>query len=285
MEVLISRRAAMTALGPAALAAGAARPGRIELGVCEPAANFEQAVRFGFDYYEPEASEIAAMSREAYEGFKARVLASPIRCKAFRSFVRSHKLVGDAVPDESLRTYVTETTARCAELGARIIVFGSGGARRIPDGFPRGRAWEQLCSFLRLAGDTARRHGITIGIEPLRKQESNTINSVGEALRLARDTDHPNIRIIVDFYHLRQENESPDLLWEARPQIVHLHFANPAGRVWPKHPDEDPEYRHFFRVLREIEYQGGLTIEAPNGSMAKDAPEALRFFEEMLGRA
>jgi D-psicose/D-tagatose/L-ribulose 3-epimerase len=280
--VPVTRRGALVSLTSAAIAA-AARKGPIELGVCEPAANFEDAVRLGFDYYEPEASEIAAMDQAAYESFQSRVLSSPIRCKAFRSFIRSHKLVGEAVPLESLRTYVAQTTARCAALGARVIVFGSGGARQIPDGFSRTRAWDQLCTFLRMAGDAARRHGITIGIEPLRRQESNVVNSVGEALHLARDTHHPSVRIIVDFYHLRQENESPDVLWEARPQIVHLHFANPAGRVWPKRPDEDPEYRHFFRVLKEIEYRGGLTIEAPNGVMRKDAPESLRFFEEMLG--
>jgi D-psicose/D-tagatose/L-ribulose 3-epimerase len=133
-----------------------------------------------------------------------------------------------------------------------------------------------------MAGDTAKPHGITIAIEHLRRQETNIINTVGEALRLARDTDHPNVRIVVDYYHLRHENESPDVLREARPLVVHLHFANPAGRVWPKRADEDPFYRHYFRVVREIGYRGGLTIEAPNGSMAKDAPEALRFFDEML---
>jgi sugar phosphate isomerase/epimerase len=279
--MLITRRTTLAALGAAAIATPARR-GPIRIGVCEPTAHFQQAVDFGFDYFEPEAAEIAAMDESAYQRFLAQVRASPIRCLAIRSFIRTHKLVGTAVPEQSLKEYVTATTARCAALGARVIVFGSGGARSIPDGFSRTRAWDQLCEFLRMAGDAARRHRILIGIEPLRRQESNVVNTVGEALRLARDAAHPNVRIIVDFFHLRHEEESPDVLYEARPHIVHLHFANPAGRVWPKRPDEDPGYKRFFQVLREIRYRGGLTIEAPNGTMAKDAPEALRFFEEML---
>ncbi len=279
---MMTRRAliAGTAAGAAVKAYG--RFGSVELGVCEPAAHFERAVAFGFDYYEPEASEIAAMDDGAFTQFKARVLASPIRCKAFRSFIRGLKVVGGDVRPDDLRAYVDRTMARCREVGCEVMVFGSGGARNVPPGFPRERAMDQLRSFLRDAGDAARRHDMVIGIEQLRKEESNVINTVGEALALARDVDHSNVRIIVDFYHLRKANENPDVMWEARRDIVHMHFANPSGRVWPKRPDEDPEYRHFFRVVREMDYRRGLTIEAPNGSMEKDAEASLRFFAEML---
>ena len=278
----LSRRALMAGAFAGAAARAYGRIGSVEFGVCEPAAHFEQAVAFGFDYYEPEASEIAAMDDGAFAQFKARVLRSPIRCKAFRSFIRSHKIVGGDVRPDDLHAYVNRTMARCREVGCEVMVFGSGGARNVPPGFPRERAMDQLRGFLRAAGDAARRHGMVIGIEQLRREESNVINTVGEALALAHEVAHPNVRIIVDYYHLRKTNENPDVMWKARHDIVHLHFANPSGRVWPKRPEEDPEYRHFFRIVREMNYRGGLTIEAPNGSMEKDAEASLRFFAEML---
>jgi hypothetical protein len=52
--------------------------------------------------------------------------------------------------------------------------------------------------------------------------------------------------MIIDYYHLRVESENPEILLRAREQIVHLHFANPNGRRWPKSADEDPEYAPAF---------------------------------------
>lgn len=272
-----SRRAILLA----ALAAHA-RPGPIQLGVCEPTANFATAVKFGFDYFDPEAVEIAGMSAERFAEFKAEVDRSPIRCHAARSFIRRGVLVGPN-PSQDLEPYLVTTTARCAALGAKVIVFGSGGARNIPEGFPRAKAWEQLCAFLRKAGDIAKPHNITIAIEHLRRAETNVVNTVAEAVQLADDTAHPNVRIVVDFYHLRHENDTPEVLYKAQKHIVHLHIANPAGRVWPKLSDSEPMYKRFFQVIREIGYRGGISIEAPNGRMINDAPDTLRFIAEMLG--
>ena len=221
------------------------------------------------------------MSEDQFAAFKAQVEASPIRCHAFRSFIRRGVLVGPN-PSQDLEPYLRTTTARCAALGAKVIVFGSGGARNVPDGFSQTKAWEQLCAFLRKAGDIAKPHNITIAIEHLRRAETNVVNTVAEAVRLADDTAHPNVRIVVDYYHLRHENDTPDVLYKAQKHIVHLHIANPAGRVWPKLTDADPYYKRFFEVVREIGYRGGISIEAPNGKMANDAPESLRFFAEML---
>ena len=271
----LTRRAILAAL------AAQARPGPIQLGVCEPTASFAAAVKFGFDYFDPEAVEIAAMSAEQFDNFKAQVMSSPIRCHAFRSFIRRGVLVGPN-PSQDLDQYLVTTTARCAALGAKVIVFGSGGARKVPDGFSRTKAWDQLCVFLRKAGDIAKPHNITIAIEHLRRVETNVVNTVAEAAQLADDTAHPNVRIVVDYYHLRHENDTPDVLYKAQKHIVHLHIANPAGRVWPKLADQEPLYKRFFQVIREINYRGGISIEAPNGKMVNDAPESLRFFAEML---
>ena len=67
----------------------------------------------------------------------------------------------------------------------------------------------------------------------------------------------------------------------ARNEIVHLHFANPTGRRWPHAASEDPEYRRFFSLVKEIGYKGGLSIEG-NGTFEEDADASLRFFREML---
>src|SRR5207248_236886 len=95
-------------------------------------------------------------------------------------------------------------------------------------------AWRQIRAFLKLAGDIAQPKEMVIAIEPLRKQESNILNTGEESLKMVREVDHPAIKMIIDYYHLREEKEDPSILQRARDAIVHLHFANPDGRVWPR---------------------------------------------------
>jgi sugar phosphate isomerase/epimerase len=161
------------------------------------------------------------------------------------------------------------------------VVWGSAGSRNVPSGFSRERAWQQIQSFLRMAGDAARPRGLIIAIEPLRKQESNILNTGAETLRLVREVHHPNVKMIIDYYHLRVENEDPEIVWKARKQIVHFHFANPSGRVWPKSPTEDLVYGRFFQMVKKIKYRGGISIEA-RGTFENDGPNSLAFFHQEL---
>jgi len=269
----------MGAMGAARVAR--AKVGNINFGVCGDAAHFDTAARYGFDYYEPEVAEISLMDDSKFQAFKEKVLASPIRCYAFRSFIRRLQVVGDNIRQDELRAYLEQNLNRCQQLGGKVVVWGSAGSRNVPEGFSRDKAWEQIQGFLRLVGDIARRNNIVIGIEPLRKKESNIINTGGEALKLLREVNHPNVKMIIDFYHLREENEDPQIITRAGKDIAHLHFANPAGRRWPQSASEDPLYKTFFTLVKQIGYSGGLSIEG-NGTFEADAETSLRFFKEML---
>lgn len=277
-----SRRTFLTRLGAALVAAPAvARAGQIEIGVCSKTANLEKAIRYGFDYIEPSVAEISLMDETAFQAFKARVTTSPIRCECFNSFIRKLRVVGDEVDRDALRAYMETNLQRCRQLGAGVVVWGSSGSRNVAAGYSRERAWQQIVEFLRLAGEVAKPTGIVVAIEPLRKQESNIINTGAEALRLVREVGHPNFRMIIDYYHLRVENEDPEIVWTARKEIVHFHFANPAGRVWPKDPAEDPEYGRFFALVKKIGFHGGISVEA-RGTFENDAAAALTFFRHEL---
>ena len=116
--------------------------------------------------------------------------------------------------------------ARLSTLGVEVLVFGSGGARRVPDGFDRGQAWTQLVDFSRRAADAARPYKITVAIEPLRQQETNIINTAAEGLELVNAVNHPNFQLMIDFYHLASEHEDPAIVLEAKDHC-HLHVANP----------------------------------------------------------
>ncbi|HTS69798.1 MAG TPA: sugar phosphate isomerase/epimerase family protein [Terriglobia bacterium] len=280
-----SRRAFLSQLASLALTATAGRSApsdrRFQVGVCAPTADFDQVERFGFDYLEAPAAEISAMSEAQFRAFRAQVLASRLRCRAFNNFTRTFRIVGPDASPRAHEAYLDICLPRCRELGGEIVVWGSAGSRNVPDGYSRDRAWAQIVQFLQMAGERARPLQLIIAIEPLSHPESNIINTAAEALRLVREVDHPNVRMIVDFYHLRRENEDPEIIFQARSEIVHFHFANPQGRRWPKDPGEDPEYAHFFQILKKIGYGGGISIEG-RGSLQQDAVDSLAFFRGEL---
>lgn len=258
----------------------------IQIGVCVPTGDLDQVVRYGFDYLEPPAASVSTMSESDFQAFKTKLMASPIRCECFNIFItrKDLRVVGDDVNWEALPVYLNHTLARCRELGGSIVVWGSSGSRNVPPGYSREKAWSQIKEFLGRAGDIARRHGIIIAIEPLRHQESNIINTGAEALQLVHEVNNPNVKMIIDYYHMRIEKESPEIVWKARKEIVHFHFANPHGRLWPKSPAEDPVYSEFFKMVKKIHFHGGISIEG-RGSLAQDGAASLAFFREEITAA
>jgi D-psicose/D-tagatose/L-ribulose 3-epimerase len=272
-----------SALGAGALAAVPAisKSGEVQIGVCAGAEDLAKADRWGFDYLEPPAAAIAALSAAEFERVLRQVLASRLRCRSFNSLIRTMQVVGDQADLDAVSRYLDSTLERCRQLGARVVVWGSASSRNIPAGRSRQQTWQEIKRFLARAGDIAKSHGLVIGIEPLRKQESNIINTGAEALQLVDEVKHPNVKMIIDYYHLRMENENPEILLRARENIVHLHFANPNGRRWPKSANEDPEYAQFFQLVRQIGYTGGLSTEA-RGTFEDDGAASLAFLRSEL---
>jgi D-psicose/D-tagatose/L-ribulose 3-epimerase len=278
-RMLCNRRDVLLALA-GALPAFAKIDG-VKIGVSGGMENFSKAEAVGFDYFEPNVALLSVLSDEAFAEIRKQVQASRIRCECCNNFIRTLKVVGPSVDSAALKAYMNKMLDRCRELGATIVVWGSAGSRNVPEGFSRETAWSQIKEFLSYAGDLARSKEIVLAIEPLRHPDSNIINTGAEALRLVHEVNHPNVKTMIDYYHMRSEKEDSKILVEAAAEIVHLHFANPEGRKWPKSPDEDPEYARFFALMKQIHYKQRLSIEG-RGTLDADAPASLEFFRHEM---
>ena len=120
-------------LGPMALSRSAqVKAGSIEFGGCASAEHFETAVRLGFDYFEMEVTEISQMDDATFAALKAKVLASPIRCRAFRSLIRKYQVVGEnaSAQQNQVKAYLEQNLDRCRQLGGRVVVWGSSQSRK-----------------------------------------------------------------------------------------------------------------------------------------------------------
>ncbi len=173
------------------------------------------------------------------------------------------KVVGPHVDHERLVRYADTAFRRGSELGIKTIVFGSGGARQIPDGWSHADAFLQFIEALEICAPLAAKHGVTLVVEPLNRGECNLVNTVIEGAVAVAQVDHPNIRLLVDIFHMLRNEESPEDIVKVGPWIAHAHIAEKADRTAPGVRGDD--FSAFFRALEKAGYKGDMSIECALG--------------------
>ncbi|MFM9030892.1 MAG: hypothetical protein ACKOTF_09465, partial [Opitutaceae bacterium] len=92
------------------------------------------------------------------------------------------KCSGPDIDCARLDRYAQTVFRRCREIGMTIIVFGSAGARMVPDGFPVAKGFEQYVDMLKQFGPLAEEAGVTLVVELLNSRR----RPAGGAPRAAR---------------------------------------------------------------------------------------------------
>jgi sugar phosphate isomerase/epimerase len=165
----------------------------------------------------------------------------------------------------------------------KYLVFNSGPARKAPEGMPPREARQALVELGRRMARKARPHGIEVLLEPLRRTDTNQVNTVAEAIEVVRAVGQPNFRILVDHSFMAIEKEDPAVLKKARGLIRHVHIARPQGRTYPVAEDAE-SYQALFAALAAIRYQGGISIHARTDNFFADAPRALAYLRAELAK-
>ncbi len=252
----------------------------MKFGVVSDLKNMELIAELGFDYIEGHVTAVANMDDEAFEALVKKNETSPVQAEAFCVLLPgSIKVTGPEVDPAQQAAYLDRAFARLQRLGAGPVVFGSGGARRVPDGFDRAEAWHQLISFGRMLAEKATAHGLTIVMEPLNTKETNIINTQVDGIKLMEDIDRPGFEILSDFYHLYLAGEGRAEVAACGARLKHTHIANPAGRVAMKKSD-GMDYDAFFAGLADCGYHGRLSIEGNIKDLRAELPEALELLRE-----
>jgi D-psicose/D-tagatose/L-ribulose 3-epimerase len=266
------------------VSSGIAQHERVQVGYCTSLKNLQTAKAAGFDYVELSTTEIATMPDPDFENAAREIKEVGLPVPATNLFLPATlKVTGPEIDTAQQMKYVTTAFDRLSRLGTRIVVFGSGGARRVPDGFAHDEAFRQLVDFGRRIAPLARSRGITVAVEPLRHEETNIINSAAEGLQLVEAIADPGFQLMIDFYHLASEHEDPAIIGRAKAHLRHLHMANPHGRVFPRVWDEY-DYGPFFAALREIGYDQRISVEASAKDVAAEAPQAIALLRHAFER-
>ena len=233
-------------------------------GICTSIEHQAVAESAGYDYIELPVTSTLVPEQDHFDHgqLQKMLVESHMPVEAFNILLPSDlRVVGESTDVERQDRYLERAFARASALGAVIIVFGSGGPRRRPELFPENTARSQILDFLGRAGRIAQRYHLILVIEPLNHLESNQMLSVAEAAAFATAVNLPSVKVLADLYHMTVEGEAIDVLRKAGSLLSHVHVAGAADRRAPTE-DDAAFLRPLFRVLKEINYEGRISVEA-----------------------
>ncbi|MDD4440498.1 MAG: sugar phosphate isomerase/epimerase [Kiritimatiellae bacterium] len=243
-------------------ARAADRQGKILFGVCAGPDKAERLKAIGYDFIEGGVGGTfkPTMPDAEYEAELAKLKQSALPFRSCNGFIPStYRLTGPETTHDTALEYAVTACRRADLLGVPCIVFGSGGARKLPDGFDASKGREQFIDFCSKLGDRIQDLKVTIVLEPLNKGETNLLNSVTEGIAYVDAIDRPRIQLLADFYHMMKEDEGPDAIRKAGARIRHCHIAELEGRKAPGTKGED--LSRYFKALHDIGYTGGVSCE------------------------
>ena len=228
----------------------------------------------GLDYIElPVAKSLLGDERE-FEALADGLRMSRLGVPAVNVFLPgSLKVVGPDARPEQLAAYAAQALARARRLAVSLLVFGSGASRMVPEGFSRAAALDQFEAAVRVAQVEASKQGVTVALEPLHSEETNLLNTVGEAAAYIRDRRLDGVRVVADLWHMECERESLDVIEEVGGLIAHAHVAAAERRAPGQAPDR---IEPFLLRLRQAGFNGACSIECNWTDLAREVPVAAR---------
>lgn len=241
----------------------------------------DEIAALGYDYVEGRFNLFTDCDEELVEKMKAALERTGLKCEACNCFIPGNlRLTGDEVDEEALKAHIEKGMSGASKLGCKIVVFGSGGARNIPETISRERGCEQIVHFLRdIVAPIAEKYGITVVTEPLKSSETNVLNTVKEAVEMADIVNNPCIASLGDLYHMYAENETPESLEGFAGKVKHCHIAEVTSRNYPAEGDEY-DYKRFIDVMEKIGCER-CSVEGRTSDYIGDSKKAIELLRKL----
>lgn len=256
---------------------------QIDLGVCAEVDKNNLIFRNNFTFLEESVSRFLA-PREDDEHFNAnlsKLKESKLKVYAVNGFLPGDlKCVGPDDNTDKILTFAETTFSRMQKAETKILVFGSGGSRRIPEGFDPEIARKQFISINKKIAPLAEKYKVTIVLEPLNYGETNLLNTLEEGITYTSEVNHPNIRLLADFFHMLRNGETAASVLKAGELLLHTHIAEKENRTAPGVAGDD--FRSFFAALKQIGYKGKLAVECRWKDMEQELPLAYKTIQDQM---
>ncbi len=166
-------------------------------------------------------------------------------------------------PDPAVRRHTAEYLKHlvrfCADLGGRIMVFGSPAQRKLPPEVSFDQGLIFAAEVFRSIFPDLERYGIILAVEPLSPAETNFLCTAAEAMQLVDLLRSPNVQLNLDCKAMASEKIPMEkIIRDHAKYLAHFH-ANDPNLQGPGFGDLD--FVPILRTLLEIKYQGWVSVE------------------------
>lgn len=150
-----------------------------------------------------------------------------------------------------------DLTAFAARFSAVVIVGLIRGAR--PEAGNGSREMRLIAEGVRECADHAAALGTGVVVEAINRYETRFLNTAEETLELLRAVGRPNVRVLLDVFHMNIEEVAiADAIRAAGPRLGYLHVVDSNRRA----PGlGHVEFGPIFSALREVDYRGWVSAE------------------------
>ncbi|MCE2791322.1 MAG: sugar phosphate isomerase/epimerase [Blastopirellula sp.] len=196
-----------------------------------------------------------------------------------------HLTTADRKTRQRTLEYLEGLADMCADLGGRILVFGSPQQRSLESGTTHADGEARAAELFSQLAPVLAERGVVLGLEPLGPEETNFLQTAESAVRLIEAVGSSQIRLHLDVKAMSTEQLGyGELIRRYAPWLVHFH-ANDPNRLGPGMGTVD--YRAFWDDLADC-YQGWLSVEvfdyAPGPEViARQSLNYLRQMEQKSG--
>jgi len=192
-------------------------------------------------------------------------------------------------PDTAVRrktiAYLDKLIDFCGDLGGPCMVFGSP-EQRSTKGIPIEEAKKYFAEGIAKVADHAQQRCVKILVEHLPMYATDVINTLEEALEMAKQINHPAIQIMFDFHNTVDETEPFNvLLQKYYENIEHIHIQEMDGKHLGIGTAAN-DYVKAFQMLKDLKYGKWISLEVFDFTAGgrKIAEESMSVLKQIEGK-
>jgi D-psicose/D-tagatose/L-ribulose 3-epimerase len=217
------------------------------------------------NWMRPEPIEVTLARLAEYDYDGIQIMGEPrkydLECMGSVSIMLAGRdlIHGNSFYRDMTMMYLKETIDMIEALGGTVLTLVPSEVGKIIAMADPDTEWQWAVEGIKELASYAKGKGVTIGLEPLNRFETNFLNRHDQALKLMEDVGYDNVGVTLDAFHINIEEEDPmQALLNTGEHLVDFHVAD--NNRWPPGKGRY-DWKEVIDTLREAGYDGYLTSE------------------------
>ena len=258
----------------------------MKFGCCAALELYKKVADAGYEYIEVPGWQLAELSAGDFKRVKEAVLNGPIPCYGVNSYAKVQpKMVGESFDPRKVADYAEFVMLRASALGAKTVGIGAPGLRKTPSTYDAKKAWEQAKSFLTITADVARKYDITILFESIHEHACDFCTLVDETYEMVKELNLPNVKMVIDFYHLKAMGTDLFDTEKYKDVTAHMHISG-FGENYSRPQLTEKDYDELVRIFKSVSwYDGTFSNESDNSNFDIEGKKSLDLLKRAYAEA